>query len=135
MEIAAILATILPALIPSVIGMFKDLFGKFAGIDPAAPKSVDDTIKLMTADTEKLKALAELDKPCGQPSQWVVDLRASFRYIAVAFVIVSTVIFNFIPDRFYNAQTDAFMRQICGSAVFFILGDRVNLALKKTNGG
>ncbi len=135
MEIAAIVATLIPALIPSVIDAIKSLFGKLTGIDPAAPKSVAEVIQLMTADTEKLKALALLDAPVGQPSQWVVDLRASFRYIAVGFVILSTVIFNFVPDRYYNAQTDAFMRQICGSAVFFILGDRVNLSLKKKNGG
>jgi hypothetical protein len=132
-EIAAILATLVPALIPSAIDAIKGIFGKITGIDPAAPKSVADTIQLMDADTKRLEALAKLDNPVGEPSQWVVDLRSSFRYIAVAFIVVTTVIYNFIPDRFYNAETDAFMRQICGSAVFFILGDRVNIKLK--NGG
>ena len=130
MDIAAIVATLVPALIPSIIDAIKGLFGKITGIDPAAPKSNAEAIELMKAESEKLKALAEIDKPVGQPSQWVVDLRASFRYIAVGFVVLTTVIFNFIPDRFYNAETDAFMRQICGSAVFFILGDHVNLRMK-----
>ena len=130
MELTAIIATLVPALIPTVIDFFKGLLGKITGVDPGAPKSVDESIKLMAAETDKLKALAALDKPVGEPSQWVVDLRSSFRYVAVAFIILTTIIFNFIPDRYYNAETDAFMRQICGSAVFFILGDRVNLSLK-----
>lgn len=133
MELAAILATILPALLPSGIDALKGLFGKITGIDPSAPKSVGEKIQLMNADTDRLKALAELDKPVGEPSQWVIDLRASFRYLAVAFIVLATIVYNFIPDRFYNALTDAFMRQICGSAVFFILGDRTMIALK--NGG
>jgi len=131
MGFETILATLIPSLIPSIIDAFKGLFGRLTGIDPAAPKSTDDVIKLMTADTAKLEALAKLDKPVGEPSQWVVDLRASFRYVAVGFIIITTVVFNFIPDRFYNTETDAFMRQICGSAVFFILGDHVNTNLKK----
>jgi len=131
MGLETILATLIPTLIPSVIEFFKGIFARITGVDPASPKSTDDVIKLMTAETDKLKALAALDKPVGEPSQWVVDLRASFRYVSVGFIIITTVIFNFIPDRFYNAETDAFMRQICGSAVFFILGDHVNTNLKK----
>ena len=50
--------------------------------------SVEDQLKLEKIQMEKVKALAELDNPYGTPSQWVVDLRASFRYIAAPLVII-----------------------------------------------
>lgn len=51
-------------------------------------ESVDDTIKLASADTQRLTALAALDVPGGTPSLWVVNLRASFRYIAAGSLIL-----------------------------------------------
>lgn len=49
--------------------------------------SAEDQIKLANADIERLKALALLDTPGGSPSQWVVNLRAAFRYLAAAGLI------------------------------------------------
>ena len=44
--------------------------------------SVEDQIKLDMANVERIRALAELDNPYGVPSQFIVDLRGGFRYIA-----------------------------------------------------
>src|SRR3970040_2456419 len=78
--------TILASVVaPAAIDLFKNLFAtvsrKWIGL------SVDDQIKLENANIERLKAMALLDNPNGTPSQWVVDLRGSFRYIAAALSI------------------------------------------------
>lgn len=83
---ATILASLVPALIPAAIDFVKGagstVTRKFLGL------SVDDQLKLEGAVTERLKALAGLDTPGGTPSQWVIDLRASFRYIAAGFLLI-----------------------------------------------
>lgn len=53
--------------------------------------SVDDQIKLDSAQVERLKALALIDNPYGEPSQWVVDLRGAFRYVAACGLILGGV--------------------------------------------
>jgi hypothetical protein len=75
----ALLALILPSLIPAGLDAIKGLFGaaqrKWLGL------TVDEEIKLEEATVKRLEALASLDNPYGTPSQWVIDLRASSRYI------------------------------------------------------
>jgi hypothetical protein len=77
---------LLGALLPAGVDLAKTMFGglarRWGGL------SVDDEIKLENAGIERLKALAVLDTPVGTPSQWVVDLRASFRYIACGIFVV-----------------------------------------------
>ena len=76
---------LLSVLVPIIADFLK-------GAGPAASRklfgeSVDDQIKLANLDVERLKALGALDTPGGVPSLWVVNLRASFRYIAAAGLI------------------------------------------------
>lgn len=84
--LTALLTSLLPALLPAGVDFIKNIGStasrKFLGI------SVDDQIKLESAVVERLKALGALDNPYGTPSQWVVNLRASFRYIAAGFLLV-----------------------------------------------
>ncbi len=51
--------------------------------------TVAEQIQLDNADIERLKAVAALDQPGGVPSQWVIDLRASARYVMAGVVIVA----------------------------------------------
>jgi hypothetical protein len=73
-------------LLPALIDMFK------SGVSAASRRwvglSVDDQIKLGEHEIGKLESVAKLDNPYGTPSQWVVDLRASFRYLAAGILIV-----------------------------------------------
>lgn len=122
-----LLALVLPALIPAVSDGFKGLFQKLFG--GTRPITVDDQIKLMQAETEKMKALAELDKPTGEISRWVADLRASFRYVAAGVIIISTVISIFVPQT--PKEFTEIMIQLSASIFSFMFGDRVYLNLKK----
>ena len=79
---ASILSLVIPALIPALADGIRGVFGKLTGGAGAKPQNVEEQIKLMAAENERLKALAELDKPAENISPWVADLRASFRYIA-----------------------------------------------------
>jgi hypothetical protein len=114
---------IISALLPAGVELFKNLFGgigrKFGGL------SVDDEIKLGDATTKRLEAVAKLDTPIGQPSQWVVDLRASFRYIACGVFVIGGLSTIFLAPTFAPLGVEAAI-----SASSFIFGERMILSLK-----
>jgi hypothetical protein len=85
---------ILPALVPAAIDIVKTTVERIVGVKA---QTVDEVIKLRESEVNKLKALAELDNPGGNPSQWVVDLRGSFRYILASLSIISAITTLYIP--------------------------------------
>lgn len=122
----AVLETlILPAVLPAAIDALKNLFGgisrRIGGL------SVEDQLKLQAADVERLKALASLDTPAGVPSQWVVDLRSSFRYLGAGISILGGLgVIWYIP----GAQEIGL--QLISAPYAFIFGERLYLGLKGT---
>lgn len=113
------------ALAPAAVDAIKTLFGGIAR--KVGGLSVDDEIKLLNANVEKLKALAGLDNPVGTPSQWVVDLRASFRYIAAgAATAIGATLLWFGPDL----ATKAIGAELIAGPWSFIFGERMLLSLK-----
>lgn len=122
----AILESILASVVaPAAIDLVKNTLGavsrKWAGL------SVDDQIKLQNADISKLEALAKLDNPVGNPSQWVVDLRASFRYIGAGLVIL---IGTFVVVESQSAPLIDAGLQLISMPFGFIFGERLYLGLK-----
>jgi hypothetical protein len=123
-----ITTTILAAGVPVLAEMVKSIGGaigrRFAGL------SVDDQIKLQQADVARLQALAQLDAPTGTPSAWVVDLRASFRYIAAG----GLVAVGCAAMLYGVAQNDADIidigAQVAGFPFAFVFGERMVLSLK-----
>lgn len=77
---------LLSAGLPIIMDLIKSAGGavsrKWLGL------SVDDQIKIDSAQVERLKALADLDNPYGTPSQWVINLRGSFRYITAGLLMI-----------------------------------------------
>ena len=118
--------TLAAALAPAAIDAVKGIFGaasrKWIGL------SVDDQIKLQNADIEKVKALSALDNPYGTPSQWVVDLRGSFRYIACAVFVIGGIATMFIAPALAPIGMEA-----ASAASSFIFGERMLLSLKGAN--
>ena len=129
-DTAALVALIVPALLPGVIDGIKMVISRLTGIDMAAPKSVAEVIQLKQADTERLKALADLDRPVGNISPWVADLRASFRYVCVGVILLAYVATLFLPDSWINSVTRADIAFLARECIFFIIGDRVYTNLK-----
>lgn len=124
-----ILETLLGSVVvPAVIDFFKGagsaVSRKWFG------ESVDDQIKIQNSDIEKLKALAQLDNPYGTPSQWVINLRASFRYIGAMVVIVvgAVAVWAGIQENLPDVIETGFT--LVGAPFGFIFGERLYLGLK-----
>ncbi len=116
-----LLEMIASALVPVASeGIKQGLTKWFGGVKPT---SIAEVIELDKAEIEKLKALAELDTPVGTPSQWVVDLRASMRYISAAIVIAAGVSTIYLPDLPLDVRTTALE---AANIVFgFLFGTRI----------
>ena len=115
-----ILETILAALVPVGIEGFKQVAARsFGGVRAT---SVDEQIKLDNNEIEKIKALAELDRPIGLPSQWVVDLRASARYLGALAVISVGIGSLYLP---VEASIQALALEAANIAFGFLFGSRI----------
>lgn len=125
MSLAAVL---IPAIIPVLSDAFRGIVAKFTGGAGGNPQNVNERIQLMQAETERLKALAEIDKPSGVTSQWVTDIRAIYRYafVTAVWVVTATAVFTpEIPTEFKFLLLD--LSGACGS---FIIGERMYFHLK-----
>ncbi len=120
--------TVIPALLPAVTDGIRGAIGRLTGGAGSRPQSVKEAIALMQAETERLKAIAELDKPGAQVSKWVADLRASSRYIATfaAIALWGGVIFSGIEGPALD-----YTQELARGAFFFLFGDRVYTHLKR----
>jgi hypothetical protein len=121
-----ILDTIIGALVPVGIDGIKSLIGMVTG--GVKPISVDDQIKLDQNEINKLQAIAQLDNPYGTPSQWVIDLRASSRYLGALFVIVVGIgtLFLSVTPEIQSIGVEA-----ANIAFGFLFGTRIMANLKK----
>lgn len=115
----ALASALLPAGVDAIKGLFSGLGRRIGGL------SVDDEIKLKNADVERVKALATLDTPVGTPSQWVVDLRSSFRYIAATICVIGGLATFFVVPALAPIGAE-----LASVAFSFIFGERMLLSLK-----
>lgn len=116
-----IIESIIGALVPIGAEAIKQVTTKwFGGVQPT---TIEDKLKLDASDIERIKAVALLDQPVGTPSQWVVDLRASARYIGALAVIacgISSVFITGLPPPVYATALEA-----ANIAFGFLFGQRI----------
>ena len=121
-----ILETLIGALIPVGIDGIKQMFTRFAG--GVKPVTIAEQIQLDEFEIKRIEALAKLDNPYGQPSQWVVDLRASSRYVGALVVIAVGLSTLYLT-------IDPFVQRIgleaANIAFGFLFGSRIMANLKK----
>jgi len=122
-----IVETIVGALVPIGAEAIKQVVTKFSG--GAKPTSVAEIIQLDQAEVSKLEALAKLDNPYGSPSQWVVDLRASSRYIGALGVIAAGITAIFVPGLDAAIRTIAL--EAANIAFGFLFGTRITAGWAK----
>jgi hypothetical protein len=128
--LGSIVSLILPALVPAFADGARGLIAKFTGGAGGQPQNIKERIELMQAEAAKLQALAALDSPTGEPSKWIVDLRASFRYIIISSIMIFTAIIVFNPDV-VGATVVAVFLDMTGACMSFVIGERMYLTLKK----
>ena len=121
-----ILEAIAAALVPVGVEGIKQLITKFTG--GVRPASVDEQIRLNDSEVGKLNAIAAMDNPFGTPSQWVVDLRASSRYIGALLVIAVGVTSIYLPVDDY---TKGIALEAANIAFGFLFGSRIMANLQK----
>lgn len=119
---------LLPAVIPVLADGLRGLFARFTGGGGARPQNVAEHIQLMQAQTDRVKALAEIDSLSPAASPWVANLRGAFRYVAVGAIIATTLVAVLI-----DADQPAVMvlLELSGASMSFIIGERMYLGLKK----
>jgi hypothetical protein len=121
-----IIESIIGALVPVGVEGIKQVMTRFFGGVKAT--SIEDQIKLDNNEVEKVKALAELDKPIGQPSQWVVDLRASARYIGALAVIGVGISTLYVP---VEPEIKVIALEAANIAFGFLFGSRILAGFRK----
>lgn len=122
-----ILESLLPALIPVATDGIRSLVNKFTGGAGAAPANVTEVIELMQAETARMQALATIDQ-AGNVSQWVANVRALQRPIAVVLVISGYLGSMYMP---VSVDTSAQLASYAQMATFYLFGDRTYMYFKK----
>ena len=125
----SILSLIMPALVPAFSDGLRGLFAKLTGGAGGQPQNMQERISLIQAETERLKALAQLDTPTGEPSKWIIDLRAAYRYVIISIILLSTIAVVYSPS-IPETITLIFL-DMTGACMSFIIGERMYLAIKK----
>ena len=121
-----IIESIIGALVPVGVEGIKQLIGNWTG--GVKPATIEDQIKLDQSEIARIEALAKLDNPGGTPSQWVIDLRASSRYLGALVVICVGL------STLYFSTTESIQRigiEAANIAFGFLFGARIMANLKK----
>jgi hypothetical protein len=125
----SLMSLILPALVPAVTDGVRGLFAKLTGGADGTPQNMQERIQLIQAETEKLKALSALDMPTGEPSKWIIDLRAAYRYIIITIILITTIFVVYSPS--VQTSIALIFLDMTGACMSFIIGERMYLGLKK----
>ena len=118
---SVLLTTLLSALIPvGVEGIKQVITTKLGGVKAT---TVEEQLKLDDQDIKRMQTVAALDNPGGTPSQWVVDLRGSSRYVMAGVVIGAGVLALFIPELPMEVKAVAY--EGANIAFGFLFGQRI----------
>lgn len=124
---SVLLTTLLSAIVPvGVEGIKQLIVTKLGGVKAT---TVAEQIQLDDQEIKRLNAVAALDNPGGTPSQWVIDLRGSSRYLAAIGVITGGVISLFVQDIPMEVKAIAF--EGANIAFGFLFGQRIVANFKK----
>ena len=122
-----LLTTLLSSLIPvSVEGIKQLIVNKVGGVKPT---TVAEQIQLDDQEIKRLQAIAALDNPGGTPSQWVIDLRGSARYIAAGIVILGGIGLALTPNITNDIKVIGL--EAANIAFGFLFGQRIVANYKK----
>lgn len=117
---SVLLTTLLSALLPvGVEGIKQVIATKMGGVKAT---TIQEQLQIDESDIKRLQAVAALDNPGGTPSQWVIDLRASSRYIAAFAVILGGIVALFSS---LEIEVKALAFEAANIAFGFLFGNRI----------
>ena len=119
------------AFIPALTDGAKALINKVTGGAGARPSNFGEFLQLQDKEIERLKTLAEIDKPVGDISRWVNDLRSSTRYI-MAIIILAVWASVMLISIWTPVQDDiiGLVSQLASMVFFYLYGDRAYTYIK-----
>jgi len=120
--------TLLTAFMPMITDVVRAGVNRLTGGAGAQPANVAEAIQLMEADVKRMQAMAELDK-VENTSQWVNDVRAMQRPVAVTLVLIVWMGVVFTPS--VDEEVLNIVANLASAAVFYLLGDRTYLYFKR----
>lgn len=115
--------TVLSAFIPLVSSVITRVVDHFTG--GPKPQNVKEQIDLNASEVSKLEALAKIDNADGA-SQWIVDVRAAQRPIAVGLILAVWGVL-----ALHNGVSFELVQDLASSAVFYLFGDRTMMYINK----
>lgn len=119
----SVLLTVLPALLPALTDGLRGLLSRLTGGAGARPQNTAEVIQLMKADTDRLTALAQLDAPGGNVSQWVANFRAMQRPVACVLVIGAYIVAVGFANQ-VPADALTTLAAYAQMVTFYLFGDR-----------
>lgn len=122
-----LIETIIGALVPVGAEAIKQLVTRFTG--GVRPTTIAEQVQLDQSEIARMEALAKLDNPGGTPSQWVIDVRASARYIGALAVITVGIGSLFVAGITPDVQKIAL--EAANIAFGFLFGSRITAAWAK----
>lgn len=122
-----LLTTLLPALIPAAADGVRAVFNRITHGAGAKPANVAELIQLMSADTDRLKVIAQLDAPAANVYGWAATARALQRP-ALATWIMGAYVFAVVTKQ--PPDTVAQLGEYAAMVTFYLFGDRGYSAIK-----
>ena len=121
------LEVVLPSLLPVAIDGVRGLVNKFTGGAAAKPSNPDDVVKLMDAETQRLKALSQLEGN-GQTYKWVEAVRKLQRPV---YGLAALIMYGWAVTSGADQTTTAEIAQWVQMFGFYLFGDRTYMHLKQ----
>jgi len=124
-----IIETAVAALLPAATDGVRALINRVTGGSGAKPANVEEAIRLADSQVERMKALAEIDKPADNVSPWVNNIRALQRPVALAVVVLA-----YTGSLYIAMPTDqaASIAELASIAVGYVFGERAYMYFKKS---
>jgi len=119
--------TIVTALLPVAQDGIRAVINKFTKGAGAKPATTAEAIMLMKAETERLRAVSDMDRPTGQVSVWVNNVRSMMRPAATVLILLAyfyTLVFDTEASIAMNATN------LAASVVFYLFGDRTVMYMR-----
>lgn len=126
---SALLSAILPALLPAAADGLRGIFSRITGGKGALPQNIGEVVQIMNAETDRMRALAQLDTPTGELYKWVSSFRALQRPALSTLIILGYMIAVFASDA--SQETLDMLGSYAQMVTFYLFGDRAYNYIKK----